>query len=269
MTAYRQSWQAPSAPRPIVIIGAGGIVRDAHLPAYGKAGFAVRGLHDLDRARAEALATAWRIDTVHPTLEAAVANGNDVVYDLALPPSAITEVLPALPDGATVLIQKPMGADLAQARAIRDICTRKSLISAVNFQLRFSPMMLAVRDIIGRGVIGDLIDIDIHLAINTPWAMFPFLREMDRVEIAVHSVHYLDLVRSLVGEPRGVFARTLGDPRSPGFAQTRTSAILDYGDTLRCTLSINHNHPAQRRFQDCTFRFEGTRARSRPASACS
>lgn len=258
MRTLKQSWQAPSAPKPIAIIGAGGIVRDAHLPAYRKAGFTVAGLYDLDETRSQALAKSFDVGTVYPTLEAAVACGSDVVYDLALPPSAITGVLSSLPDGASVLIQKPMGANLDEARAIQEICVSKRLKSAMNFQLRFSPMMLAVRDIISQGLVGELIDIDIHLSINTPWAMFPFLQSMSRVEIAVHSIHYLDLVRSLVGEPNSVFARTMADPRSPGFAQTRTSAILDYGDRLRCTLSINHNHPAQRRFQDCSFRFEGT-----------
>ncbi len=33
-----QHWPAPGSPKPIVIIGAGGIVRDAHLPAYRQAG---------------------------------------------------------------------------------------------------------------------------------------------------------------------------------------------------------------------------------------
>lgn len=259
MNTYRQSWEAPGAPKPIVIIGAGGIVRDAHLPAYRKAGLPVAGLYDLDDAKAAALAADWGIDTVFPSLEAATARGRDVVYDLALPPSAIAGVLPALPDGAAVLIQKPMGANLDEARTIQRIAADKRLVAAINFQLRFSPMMLAVRDIIASGILGQLIDIDVHLSIRTPWEMFPFLRAMDRVEIAVHSIHYLDLLRSLAGEPKGVFARTLGDPRAPGFAQTRTSAILDYGDTLRCSLSINHNHPAQRRFQDCSFRFEGTK----------
>ena len=31
--SFAQDWPAPSAPKPIVLIGAGGIVRDAHLPA--------------------------------------------------------------------------------------------------------------------------------------------------------------------------------------------------------------------------------------------
>lgn len=259
MTEFRQAWDLPTNPRPIVIIGAGGIVRDAHLPAYRKAGFSVAGIHDLDTARAAELASAWGIANRYETLEAATLHGNGVTYDLAVPPSAIASVLEKLPHGATVLIQKPMGANLGEAEEIRRICRERGLVAALNFQLRFSPMMLAIRNIIDSGTIGELVDIDVHLTINTPWAMFPFLRSMPRVEIAVHSIHYLDLIRSLAGEPKSVFARSLADPRVEGFAQTRTSAILDYGSSLRCSLSINHNHGQHRCFQDSMFRFEGTK----------
>jgi len=40
----RQRWPLPSAPRPIVVIGAGGIVRDAHLPIYRRLNFPVAGI---------------------------------------------------------------------------------------------------------------------------------------------------------------------------------------------------------------------------------
>ena len=46
----------PQNPRPIISIGAGGIVRDAHLPAYRKAGFPVVAITDLDQSKAEGLA---------------------------------------------------------------------------------------------------------------------------------------------------------------------------------------------------------------------
>ncbi len=258
MIELKQTWDAPSAPRPIVIIGAGGIVNDAHMPAYRKAGLPVAGVFDINADNARGIADKWEIPVVHADLAAATAAGNDVVYDLALPPAAINDVLEELPDNATVLIQKPMGQDYDQAVAIRAICRRKALTAAVNFQLRFSPQMLAVRRALEAGLIGDLLEIDVHLNVSTPWHLFPFLKAMDRVEIAVHSIHYLDLIRSLAGEPQGVFARTLGDPRAADMAQTRTSAILDFGRDLRCGLSINHNHPAGGRFQVARFRFEGT-----------
>lgn len=255
VSLLRQSWPLPSQPRPIVVIGAGGIVTDAHLPAYKLAGLPVAGVYDLDLKKARAVAEAWGTRAFE-TLDEAIATPG-AVYDLALPPAAHLDVLPRLPDGAAVLLQKPMGRDLAEASAILALCTAKSLKAAVNFQLRFAPMMLAVADALERGWLGRLIDVEVHLNLVTPWHLFPFLKGMPRVEIAVHSIHYLDTIRAMLGNPTGVHARTLGHP-STDLAQTRTSAIFDFGADQRVTLSINHNHDFGRRFQDASFRFEGT-----------
>lgn len=255
VSTLRQSWPLPAAPRPIVIIGAGGIVNDAHMPAYRLAGFPVAGVFDLDGDKARALAARWDMPAF-ATLEEAIATPN-AVYDLALPPSAHLSVLPKLPDGAIVLLQKPMGSDLAEASAILKLCRHKKLVAAVNFQLRFSPMMLAVGDALERGLLGKLIDTEVHLNLVTPWHLFPFLKGMPRVEIAVHSIHYLDLIRGFLGNPIGVHARTMGHPTTE-LAQTRTSALIDFEDGVRTTLSINHNHNFGRQFQDASFRFEGT-----------
>ena len=250
----RQSWPRPATPRPIVIIGAGGIVNDAHLPAYRLAGFPVAGIFDIDTPRAEALAGKWNLNRFASLAEAVVVP--NAVFDLATPPAAHFDLLGALPEGAAVLLQKPMGRDLDEATQILKRARARRLTAAVNFQLRFSPMMLAVADALAQGLLGRLIDVEIHLNILTPWHLFPFLKGLPRIEIAVHSIHYFDLIRSLLGNPTGVHARTMGHPASD-MAQTRTSAILDYGNNVRCTLSINHDHDFGRRFQDSTFRFEG------------
>jgi predicted dehydrogenase len=253
----RQAWPMPTNPRPITIVGAGGIVHDAHLPAYDKHGFAVAGIFDVDADRARQRAADWNIETVHDSLDSVAAT--DAVFDLATPPSAHLDILKSLPDCATVLLQKPMGSDLDEATAIRDLCRAKGMTAAVNFQLRFSPMGLTVRDLIDRGLLGDIVDLEVHLNLLTPWHLFPFLKGMDRVEIAVHSIHYLDLIRSIMGEPSGIYAKTLSHPNADGMAQTRTSAILDYGDMHRCCLSINHNYARGPEFEDATIRIEGTR----------
>lgn len=251
----RQSWPRPSAPRPIVVIGAGGIVKDAHLPAYRLAGFPVAGLYDLDTARARALGESFGLPAFD-SLDAALAVP-DAVFDLALPPAAHLGVLERLPEGAAVLLQKPMGRDLDEATRILALARARGLKAAVNFQLRFSPMMLAVADALAKGLLGRLIDVEVHLNLVTPWHLFPFLKGMERVEIAVHSIHYLDLIRGLLGNPVGIHARTLGHPASD-LAQTRTSALIDYGPDVRVAVSINHHHDFGRRFQEASFRFEGT-----------
>lgn len=254
-SSLAQSWPAPAEPRPIVIIGAGGIVGDAHLPAYRLAGFPVAGLFDLDQTRATAMAGRFGLEAFGSLDEALTVE--DAVFDLALPPAAHASVLEQIPASSGVLIQKPMGQDLGAASRILDICRSRRLKAAVNFQLRFAPMMLALRDAVDRGWLGQIVDVEMHSNVMTPWDLWPFLKGMARVEIAVHSIHYLDLIRGFLGDPQGVHARTLGHPQS-SVAQTRTSAILDYGTNVRCIMSINHNHDFGRKFQDCSIRVEGT-----------
>ena len=251
----RQSWPAPSHPKPIVTIGAGSIVVDAHFPAYRKAGFPIAGVYDIDATQAKSVADKFGVSKVFGSLDEALAT--DAIFDLATPPGAHKSVLERVPVGSGVLIQKPMGGDLDQATEILKVCRDRKLVAAVNFQLRFAPMMLAVRDALDRKLLGRLVDVEVHLAIDTPWGLFAFLKGLPRVEIAVHSIHYLDLIRGFLGDPRGVHAKTIGHPSSD-MAQTRTTAILDYGDEVRSAMSINHNHAFGRKHQAAEFRFDGT-----------
>jgi predicted dehydrogenase len=251
----RQSWPAPSHPKPIVTIGAGSIVVDAHFPAYRKAGFPIAGVYDIDAAKAKSVADKFGVSKLFSSLDEALAT--DAIFDLATPPGAHRSVLERVPVGSGVLIQKPMGGDLSQATEILKVCRDRKLVAAVNFQLRFAPMMLAVGDALDRKLLGRLVDVEVHLAIDTPWGLFAFLKGLPRVEIAVHSIHYLDLIRSFLGDPRGVHAKTIGHPASD-MAQTRTTAILDYGDEVRSAMSINHNHAFGRKHQAAEFRFDGT-----------
>lgn len=250
-----QSWPLPSNPRPIVTFGAGSIVGDAHYPAYRKGGFSIAGLYDPDHDKAKALADTWGV-SAYRTIEEA-ASVENAIFDLATPPAAHASVLAVLPEGAAVLIQKPMGADLAAATEILKICRDRKLKAAVNFQLRFAPMMLALKDAIAKGHLGDVVDFDVSLALDTPWQLWSFLEGLPRVEIAMHSIHYLDAIRQVLGDPQGVHARSIGHPNHR-MAQTRTTAILDYGDRVRCALSINHDHKFGRRHQACEFRVCGT-----------
>ncbi|WP_275790966.1 Gfo/Idh/MocA family protein [Pararhizobium gei] len=242
--------------RPIVIFGAGSIVGDAHLPAYRKGGFPVAGLYDPDRGKAEALAQEWGIRAFATQDEA--LSVDEAIFDLATPPAAHAKLLRGLPVGAFALIQKPMGSDLAAATEILGLCRQRDIHAAVNFQLRFAPMMLALNDAVAKGLLGDVVDFDAHLAVATPWGLWPFLKGLPRIEIAMHSIHYLDFVRSLLGNPIGVHAKTIGHPNHE-VAQTRTAAILDYGEQVRCLLSINHDHDFGRKFQACEFRICGTK----------
>jgi len=249
----------PQKPLPIVIIGAGGIVHDAHLPAYKKAGFTVVGITNRTRARAEKLAAEWGIPHVYDTVDEAVANAPaDAVYDITIMPEQFVATLEKLPDGAAVLIQKPMGDYFWQTKEILEVCRRKKLVAAINCQLRFAPYVAAARYMIDQGMIGELYDMEVRVTLETPWELFPFVMVHPRLEIQYHSIHYIDLMRSFLGDPRTVMAKTLKHPAKK-LSSSRSTILFDYGDTMHAVINTNHDHSFGPHNQESFIKWEGTK----------
>ena len=92
----RQSWPRPSAPRPIVVIGAGSIVRDAHLPIYQRLGLPVAGIFDVNPKTSAEQAATFSIPRVFESIDEA-ASMRDAIFDVAIPPENIASVLERLP----------------------------------------------------------------------------------------------------------------------------------------------------------------------------
>ncbi len=249
----------PKAARPIVVIGAGGIVRDAHLPAYRKAGFPVAAIVDREREKAEALAGEFGIPFAGTSIAEAIRYAPaDAVFDLGVPGPLAASVLKDLPDGAAVLMQKPMGGTLAQAEEIRAICRGKGLVAAVNFQLRWAPNMLAARALYEAGSLGQMHDMEVSVSVHTPWGLWSYLNTAPRLEILYHSIHYVDLVRSWFGNPAGVYAKTVRSPGTPELAATKSVITFDYGDEKRVFLATNHSHDLGSTMQRSFVQWEGS-----------
>jgi len=254
----------PKQVRPIVIVGAGGIVRTAHLPAYQKAGFPVIGIMDEDGAKATALCREHAGIRAFPSLAEAVQFAPpDAVFDLAVPASQFVHILPQLPDRATVLMQKPMGETLDGARAIRSLCRSKDLIASVNFSMRYAPNHLAVAALADQGLLGTIHDLQVQTNTYTPWQLWSFLAAAPRLEILYHSIHYFDLIRSWLGNPQAVFAKAIRNPHTPELAATKTIAILDYGEDKRVFVATNHHHTFGPQHQHSFVQWEGTRGAAR------
>ncbi len=182
-----------------------------------------------------------------------------LVFDVAVPAAAVLEVLRTIPHGATVLIQKPLGGTLAEAEAIVALCRDRNLQAAVNFQLRWAPNMLAARAITDAGALGTLHDIEVQVSTHTPWELWSFLKTAPRLEIVYHSIHYIDLVRSWLGNPQRVYARTVRNPRTPDLVATRSVIVMDYDEWTRVFIATNHGldvpYPA---LQHSYVQWEGT-----------
>ncbi|WP_339869993.1 Gfo/Idh/MocA family oxidoreductase [uncultured Algoriphagus sp.] len=257
-----QSPILPQNPRPIAIIGAGGIVTNAHLPAYTLAGWKVMGVYDLDKAKSETAKAEFPIvsqtfSDLSELIKAAVEQ--NAIIDLAVPADQIIQILEQLPNGTAVLIQKPMGEALAEASEIHELCLKKKLIAAVNFQLKFAPYMLAAKDMIKQGLLGEIYDLELKVCVFTPWHLWEFLKEKPRMEVLYHSVHYLDLIRSFMGNPSRVHASTIRHPKMTELADTRSSIILDYDEFTQARILTNHGHEFGLKNQESYFKIEGTK----------
>lgn len=249
----------PEHPHPIVIIGAGGIVNDAHLPAYKKAGFQVIGITNRTKERANALAERFGIPNVYDSVADAVGKAPpDAVYDVTIMPAQFVETLEQFSDGSAVLIQKPMGDYYWQSKEILSVCRRKHLVAAINCQLRFAPFVSAARNMINQGLIGELYDMEVRVTLNTPWELFPHVMVHPRLEIQYHSIHYIDLVRSFLGDPKTVMAKTLRHPAKT-LSSTRSTILFDYGDTTHAVINTNHDHVFGPQNEESFIKWEGTK----------
>jgi predicted dehydrogenase len=245
--------------RPVFLIGAGGIVNAAHLPAYKIAGFDVQGIYDTDHDRAIATAKRFLIPAVFKNLDEMLDNRPPtVVFDIAIPGSAIVTVLEQLPAGTALLMQKPMGEDLAAARKILGITREKKMIAGVNFQLRYAASVMEARKMISTGELGELNDIEVNINVYTPWQLWDFLYPSARVEILYHSIHYIDLVRSFLGNPQSVYAKTTQHPAMKELASVRSNIIMDYGQMVRANILTNHCHVYGPDQQQSYIKFEGS-----------
>ena len=252
--------QLPSEKRPVYMIGAGGIVNTAHLPAYSIAGFNVQGIFDVVYEKAKATAIAFNIPNVFKSLEEMLTHaGKDAVFDVAVPGPETIPLFRQLPAHSAVLLQKPMGENIQQAREILAIARRMNMLAAVNFQLRYAPYILAAKKLIEDGQLGNLNDIEINVNVYTPWHLWTFLYTSPRVEILYHSIHYIDLVRNLLGDPRSVYAKTTKHATMPQLASVRSNIIMDYGDMIRANILTNHCHNYGLPKQQSYIKIEGSK----------
>jgi predicted dehydrogenase len=133
------------------------------------------------------------------------------------------------------------------------------MLAAINFQLRYAPYILAAKELINKDLLGKLNDIEINVNVYTPWHLWNFLYNSPRVEILYHSIHYIDLVRNLLGNPDSVYAKTTKHPAMPQLASVRSNIIMDYGDMIRANILTNHCHNYGLPKQQSYIKIEGSK----------
>ncbi len=228
----------------IGIVGCGGIVRYAHLPAYREAGLRVLVVHDVDPDRARAVAEEFGIPAVASSVEEVATTPGVAIVDVAVPPweqPAIVAQVAAL--GRHLLCQKPLALEYPTAAGEVAAAERAGVLLAVNQQMRWAPCVAATRSLVRQGAIGRPREARIQVDVATPWHMWPWLASAPRLEVMFHSIHYLDALRSLLGDPVWVTSIHGRDPVRPRVAgETRTTTVLEYADGLQAQVIVSHDN---------------------------
>lgn len=228
----------------IGIVGCGGIVQYAHLPAYREAGLRVLAVHDVDAAKARAVAEEFGIPTVAASVEEVAATPGVAIVDIAVPPWEQPAIVArAAAAGRHLLCQKPLALEYPTALEEVEAAERSGILLAVNQQMRWAPCIAATRSLVRQGAIGRLREARIQVDVATPWHMWPWLASAPRLEVLFHSIHYLDSLRSILGDPVWVTSVHGRDPVRPRVVgETRTTTVLEYADGLQAQVIVSHDN---------------------------
>jgi predicted dehydrogenase len=241
----------------IGIVGAGGIVNYAHLPAYKKAGFKVVGITDRNREQAERTAKDHEIGKVYANVDELLRQPEVEIVDIAVyPAEQITIVEQATAAGKHVLCQKPFADEYSKAALSVELAERAQVKIAVNQQMRWDAGIRCTRLLMDDGWLGTPTYGAIQVHCKTDWSLWPWIYQGKHVEIMFHSIHYIDSLRYLLGEPAYVFTSGSRAPDETTQAETKTLSTWEYKSGLQVLIDVCHTT-----WQDDTyaiFRFEGT-----------
>jgi predicted dehydrogenase len=242
--------------RPIAIIGAGEIVDLAHLPAYQAHGLNVAGITDLNLDRAKQVADRHGIPKVYRSREAIAEDPDVVVVDIAVYPWVQSQIaIPMLDAGKHLLCQKPLSYDLAEATRLVDHAEERSRLLAVNQQLRFCESVAASKAMVAQGWIGEPFEMTWDFHVYTPWEAWPWVAEQPRLDLNQFTIHFIDAVRFILGDPVYVYGTQAREPGQPEQGETRTISVLEYdGETRALLRSFHKNRTGDPRAE---FRIDG------------
>lgn len=264
MSEFKPDVDIRSRGEVIGCIGAGMIMAECHLPAYKQAGFKVGAIASRTEANAKQVAERYQIPKVHGTPIDLIRDPAIELLDIAFPPDQQPELIRAAlaqPHIKGILAQKPLSLTLQEAIDLRDQAQVAGKILSVNQNMRYDQSMRVLKQLLDRGDLGDIVFAQIDMHAIPHWQSF--LEDYDRLTLANMSVHHLDVLRYLFGDPDEISTQTRTDPRTQfDHSDGITVSTLRFpSGVLALSLEDVWSGPRQEGYEDdqhITFRVDGT-----------
>ena len=179
-------------------VGAGFIMADCHLVAYRNAGFNPVAIASRTAETARAVAARHAIPTVHETIDAVLADPQVEILDVAVPPADQPDLIrKAVEVGKGrlrgILAQKPLALSVADAEDLVARCDAAGVVLAVNQNMRFDQSIRAAKDILNRGILGEVVLATIDMRAVPHW--MPWAEGLPSLSTFIMSIHHLDTFR--------------------------------------------------------------------------
>ncbi|HEX6938356.1 MAG TPA: Gfo/Idh/MocA family oxidoreductase [Longimicrobiales bacterium] len=194
----------------VAVVGCGLIGRRRAAVAAAHPATRLVAVVDTDADRAGSLAAEHRAEALRDW-RAAIARADVDAVVVATPNGFLREIgCAALALGKHVLLEKPMGRNLAEARALADAAASSGRVLKVGFNHRYHPGLARALEIVRAGVIGRVVTIRARYGhggrpgCETEWRADPALAGGG--ELTDQGVHVADLIHGCAGLPRHAVA---------------------------------------------------------------
>ncbi len=245
----------------IGIVGNGTIVQIAHLPAYRKMGYKVVGLCDVVEETTRSVAAKFDVPFWTTNLDDLLAMDEVKVIDLAVHANMrlpLVERIAAA--GKNILSQKPFAMNLQDAERMVEICDRAGVTIMVNQQARWAPAHRALKVLIDKGALGDVISVvHMHRSFqDIPGSWYVNLKDFNLMD---HGIHYIDLTRYFTGKtPTRVKATTANMPGQVAVSPMMYSILCEYELDVNLMSTIHFNNIVESpRTHEYTWYIDGTK----------
>ena len=231
------------SPKRVAIVGAG--IGAQHLEGIlaNRGAFTPQVVCDLDPARAEALRALAPELALETDLAAVLARDDVDIVDICLPPMLhVPAMLQALAAGKDVICEKPLTGSLAEVDRIRAAAAEAGRLVVPVYQYRFGNGLRRLQHLLAQDLPGKplVATVETHWDRRAPYYAVPW-RGKKATELGGallgHAIHAHDLLTTLLGPVRRVFART-ATAVNPIETEDCAAACLEMTSGALVTLSV-------------------------------
>lgn len=232
----------------IGIIGCGGIMRGAHLPAYRNSGYRVVGCCDMNPEAMRAAKEQFNIPFGTTNVDELLARPDVDLIDLAVHATQRVPLVERIAAaGKPILSQKPFAMNLADARKMVEICEKAGVPLMINQQARWAPAHRAAKVLLDRGALGHVYSV-MHLNRSFQDVPGTWYVALENFNIVDHGIHYIDLSRCFTGRtPVRVKATTTRAPGQAAVSPMIYTILCEYEPSAQVMTTLHFNNIAQTR----------------------